>query len=67
MTPANKSEYVAAMTTTAIFHSENCLRKSGQDVLECRARIAETRGLIALSRRLLAKPLPVGAIPFLSD
>ena len=54
-------------TLLAIHTSDERIRESrkGSDIWA--ATIAETRELIALSRSVLAKPLPVGPLPLLAD
>jgi hypothetical protein len=54
-------------TLLAVANSDNLIWESSKVMDDWNATIAETRELIAHSRDLLAKPLPVGAAPLFAD
>ena len=66
MLSADDSPYTVTLAA-AIDDSDNRIRRSDQAKLACQARIDKTYELIAHTRLLLAKPLPVGVRPLLPD
>jgi len=71
MTPddnsAAKVATMAATLSAIILDCDNRIRNSSRAVLDLDAIMTETRERIAQSRLLLARPLPVGALPLLPD
>jgi hypothetical protein len=66
MPPTDDSPYAVTLAA-AIDDSSNRIRQSDQGRLAWQARIDKTYELIEETRRLLANPLPVGALPLLPD